>query len=65
MNCHDCFKDVRSLRDIYLQTIVDARQYAQEQQKNVAIIQEGYGYTYQSFTEAIPSGCIEIIIPVQ
>jgi hypothetical protein len=65
MNCPDCFKDVRSLRDIYLQTIIDATQFAEKEQKKVAIIQEGNGYRYESFTGTIPEGCIEIIIPMQ
>ena len=61
--CIDCFKDVRSRRDILIQTQIDAKKRAQEKQKRVAIFQEGQGLTYQCFETTIPPGTIEVIEP--
>ena len=61
--CTDCFKDVRSRRDKLIQTQTDATKYATENQKKVAILPEGEGFTFEVFTETIPTGTIEIIVP--
>lgn len=63
MNCPDCFKDGRSLRDQLLQTITDAKKFAQEGNRKVAIIQEGQQFRYEAFTDGIPAGTIEVILP--
>lgn len=64
-DCPDCWKEQRSMRDIFLQTKADGQKFSQAEKSKVAIIQQGCSFSYEAFTKAIPAGTIEIIIPVQ
>jgi ribosomal protein S19 len=61
--CEGCFKEQRSLNDIYQQTKIDAQSYANKENKTVAILPEGAGFSFQVYQGAPPSGTREIIIP--
>ncbi|MBK7885470.1 MAG: hypothetical protein IPJ81_18020 [Chitinophagaceae bacterium] len=63
-SCPDCFKEQRSLGDLYKQNKIDAQNFADTKKVKVAILQEGPRFTYIGFTDTIPAGTCEIIIPV-
>ncbi|WP_430900464.1 MULTISPECIES: hypothetical protein [unclassified Paraflavitalea] len=53
MNCPDCFKEVRSRKDLLEQVKADAKSYAIANQVNVFIYEEGYN-NFKFVSEASP-----------
>mgnify|MGYP000729957541 CR=1 FL=1 len=64
-NCDSCFSEQRSLNDIFQQAISDAKKLANEQNKKVAVIQEGQGYQLRFITNQIPGATRYVAEPGQ
>lgn len=62
--CYDCFKEQRSRGDILKQIKFDAKEYADKEHIEVAIIQEAEGYRFERINGHLPAGTIEIVIPM-
>ena len=64
-NCPDCFKEVKSRADIYKQVKENAQTLAQKTLIAVAVIATGPGFTFETITNGVPGGTVEIVTPLR